>query len=100
MDKKAKNKFFKQIKIKPDEPILLVTAEEALENILEVCEQFGISFDRFPKNKKFFQKLFETYANNLLLYHPDDFHPERKTLLDFADELKLTDEEFKALDFS
>ncbi len=37
---KKQEEILKKIGIKPDEPVLLITAEEALENILEAIEEY------------------------------------------------------------
>lgn len=93
----------KQIKhIELDRPILLVTAEEAIANLLEAIELYCPNLDITCMNKKDIDTLLDSYADCIVQYHFEDYHQERGALLRNFEMLKkygMTDADYNSLDF-
>lgn len=88
--------------IEPEESVLLITAEEALENLLETIEEYcpNLKIDKITKED--ISTLLNSYADCVYNYHPESQHQERAVLLKNFDILKqygLTDDDYEALDF-
>lgn len=94
--------FLKKVDIKSDEPVLLITAEEALENLWEAIEEYCPGLKINKMTKKDLKDLLNTYANCILNYHPEDYHQERAALLQNSEMLTrygLTEDNYESLDF-
>jgi len=88
--------------IEPSEPALLITAEDALEYLLEAIEEYCPNLEVDKMSKKDLQALLNSYAECVILYHPEDSHQERAVLLKHFEMLKkygLGDEDFSSIDF-
>lgn len=88
--------------IKPEKSVLLITAEEALENLLETIDEYCPNLQIDKITKKDISTLFNCYADCVCNYHPENQHQERAVLLRHFDMLKqygMTDDDYKALDF-
>ena len=88
--------------IKPEESVLLITAEEALDDILETIEEYCPNLQIDKMTKKDISTLLNSYADCVYNYHPESQHQERAVLLKNFDMLKkygITDDDYEALDF-
>lgn len=91
-----------KVGINPDEPILLITAEEALENLLEAIEEYSPNLKINRLTKKDIEDLLDSYSECIINYHPENYHQERAALLDNIEMLRrygLTDEDYNSIDF-
>ena len=96
------NKLLKKLNINPKEPILLITAEEALSNLMEVIEEYcpSLKIDKISKDDLL--KLLNTYADCIINYHPEDDHQQRAALLENFEMLEqygLSEDDYDSLDF-
>lgn len=94
--------LLKKIGINPNGPILLITAEEALENLLEAIEEYCPHLKINKMEKKDIEILLDSYSDCIIDYHPEDHHQERAALLKNFEMLKsyrLTDEDYNSIDF-
>lgn len=94
--------LLKKADIKPKEPVLLITAEESLENILEAVEEYcpSLRINKITAND--LKPLLSSYSNCVINYHPENYHQERAALLENIEMLKrygLTDDDYNSLDF-
>jgi len=73
--------ILKEAGISPDKPILLVTAKEALQNLLETMEEYcpGLETDKMAKED--IKALLNSYGDCIIEYHPEQHHQERAVLL-------------------
>ena len=88
--------------IKPEESVLLISAEEALENILETIDEYCPNLEIDKMTKDDISTLLNSYADCVYYYHPESQHQERAVLLKNFDILKqygMTDDDYEALDF-
>ncbi len=88
--------------LKPEESVLLITAEEALENILETIDEYCPHLEMDKITKDDISTLLNSYADCVYNYHPENQHQERAVLLKNFEMLKqygLTENDYKALDF-
>lgn len=88
--------------IKPEESVLLITTEEALENILETIEEYCPNLKIGKMTKEDISTLLKSYAECVIDYHPESQHQERAVFLRHFEMLKqygLTDDDYKTLDF-
>ncbi|HHT9106368.1 MAG TPA: hypothetical protein ACFYD7_10900 [Candidatus Wujingus californicus] len=94
--------ILKETGIKPDEPILLITAEEALVSLLEAIEEHDLELKMNKMTKEDIKALLNSYGDCVVNYHPEDYHQERAALLQNFGMLKrygLTDDDYNSLDF-
>ena len=94
--------ILKKAGIKPDEPILLITAEEAMEKLFETIEEYCPNLKINEMSKKDLLALFNSYGDCIVDYHPENYHQERAALLANFDMLKqygLTSDDYNSLDF-
>lgn len=94
--------ILKKTGIKPDEPILLITAEESLENLLNAVEEYCPNLKVNKITKEDIMTLLKSYANCIINYHPEDDHQERGALLENSEMLEkygLTEDDYDAIDF-
>ena len=88
--------------IKPEKSVLLITAEEALENLLETIDDYCPHLETDRITKEDISTLLNSYADCVYNYHPESQHQERAVLLKNFDMLKqygLTEDDYEALDF-
>lgn len=88
--------------INPEESVLLITAEEALENLLETVNDYCPHLEMDKITKEDISTLLNSYADCVYNYHPENQHQERAVLLRHFDMLKrygMTDDDYEALDF-
>ena len=95
-------KLLKQKGINPNEPVLQISREEALVGIMEAIEEYcpSVKIEKMPK--KDLKGLIDSLGEDIVNYHPEDYHQERSALLGYIGTLKkcgLTDEEENILDF-
>jgi len=92
-----------KIGIEPDKPILLITAHEALDRLMDTAKEYcsnNIRFDKMTKEE--IQTLLSSYAECVFDYHPENSHQERAALVQNSHILKkygLTNEDYNSLDF-
>ncbi len=94
--------LLKRAGIKPDEPVLQITAEEAMENLLEAIEEFCPNLKINKMKKENIEALLDSYSDSIIDYHPENYHQERAALLDNIEMLKsygLTDDDYNSIDF-
>ncbi len=95
-------KILKKLNINPDEPVLLITAEEALENILEAVEEYCSELKIEEMKRKDLLALLKSYGEAVINYHPEKYHQERAALIENFENLKkygLTDKDYNFIDF-
>jgi len=95
-------KLLKQKGIDSKKLILEIDREEALESIMEAIEEYCPSVKIEKMSKKDLEGLIDSLGEDIVNYHPENYHQERSALLGFIKELKkcgLTDEEEDAIDF-
>lgn len=88
--------------MKPEDSVLLITAEEALENLLETIEEYcpNLKIDKITKED--ISTLLNSYADCVYNYHPEGYHQERGALLENFEMLKqygMTEDDYDSLDF-
>lgn len=94
--------LLKKAGIKPNEPILLISAETAIENLLEAIENYCPNLQLDKMTKKDIKDLLYAYADCIINYHPENYHQERAALLRNFEMLRkygLTDNDYNLLDF-
>ena len=95
--------LLKKAGMKNDEPILLITAEEALENFWEAIKEYcpGLKIDKM--SKKDLKTLLDSYSDCVINYHSENCHQERAALLQNFEMLTrygLTEDDYECLDFT
>lgn len=94
--------LLKKVGISPDEPVLLITAGEVLENLLEAIEEYCPDLKISEMKRKDIETLLDNYASCVIDYHPENNHQERAALLKSFEVLKrygLSDDDYNSLDF-
>lgn len=92
----------KRAGINPKEPVLLITAEEAMENLVEAIDEFCPNLKIDKMRKEDLMSLLNSYADCIIDYHPESSHQERGALLRNFEMLKkygLTNDDYNSLDF-
>lgn len=95
-------KILKKAGINPEEPVLLITAEEALENLLVAIEEYCPDLKVNKMTKKDLKTLLSSYGYSVTMYHPEDYHQERSALLENFKMLQkygLTEDDYDSIDF-
>ena len=88
--------------IKPEESVFLISAEEALENLLETIEEYCPNLEIDKMTKDDISTLLNSYADCVVNYHPESQHQERAVLLknfEMLQQYGLTENDYEALDF-
>lgn len=88
--------------IKPEDSVLLITAEEALDDILETIEEYCPDLQIGRMTTKDISTLLNSYAECVIDYHPESRHRERAVLLKNFEMLKqygMTEDDYDSLDF-
>ena len=94
--------LLKQKGIDPDKPVLQISREESLMSIMEVVKEYCPSVKIEEMVKEDLKVLIDSLGEDIINYHPENYHQERSTLLGCSDMFKkygLTDEEYELLDF-
>lgn len=94
--------LLKKANLNPDEPVLTITAEEALENLTEAIEEYCPNLEIDKMAKEDIKILLNSYADCVLNYHPESRHQERGALLENFEMLErygLTDDDYESIDF-
>ncbi len=95
--------ILKKTGVNPDKPVLLITAEEAIENLLETIEEYCPNLKLNKMAKEDIEALLDSYGECVIDYHPESYHQERGALLKNFETLEkygLTDKDYESLDFS
>lgn len=69
--------ILKRKKIDPSSPVIYLDKEEALENLIEVLEEYEVNFDLSKLSEKELEILFSNYADCMMTFHPENSHQER-----------------------
>ncbi len=88
--------------IDPNESVLMISREEALERLIEAIKEFCPNLKVESMSKNDLETLLDSVGNATINYHPENYHQERAVLLENSEMLQkygLTDAEIKALDF-
>lgn len=94
--------LLKKLNINPDEPVLLITAEEALENILDAVEEYCPELKIEEMKREEILTLLKSYGGAVINYRPEKYHQERSALIENFDTLKkygLPDKDYNSIDF-
>ncbi len=94
--------LLKRRDINLNEPVLLITAKEALENLAEAIKEYCPNLKIEEMTKEDLETLLNSYADSVINYHPENYHQERGALLSCFAMLKrygLTDEDYNSIDF-
>lgn len=94
--------LLKKAGIKCEYPVILITAEEAMENLIEAIEEYAPRLKTNKMSKEDIEALLDSYADCIIHYHPESYHQERAALLENFEILRyygLTDDDYKAIDF-
>lgn len=94
--------LLKRVSINPDETALLVTVEEAMENLLEAIKKYCSNLKINKMKREDIKTLLNSYSACIVNYHPEDYHQERAALLKNFEMLKrygLADKDYNSIDF-
>ena len=95
--------LLKRTGIDSEEPVLLITAEEAMENLLEAIEEFCPHLKINKMKKDDIESLLDSYSECIVDYHPENYHQERAALIknfDMLQQYGLTADDYNSIDFS
>ena len=95
-------KILQQKGIDSNKAVFLINREEALGSLMAAIEEYcpSVKVEKIVKNDLII--LIDSLGENIVNYHPEDYHQERSTLLGCSDMLRkygLTDKELENLDF-
>ena len=82
--------------------VLQISREESLASIMEAIKEYCPSVKIEKMTKENLEILVDSLGENIINYHPEDYHQERSALLGCSDMLRkygLTEEGWEALDF-
>lgn len=94
--------LLKKSNIDAKESVVLITAEEALEYLLETIEEYCPHLKIDKMTKKDIATLLNSYGSCIIDFHPEAYHQERATLLrnfEILQKYGMTDDDYDALDF-
>jgi len=94
--------LLKQKGIDSNKIVLRVDREEALESLMEALIEYCPSVKIEKMTKEDLEILIDSLGENIINYHPEDYHQERGALLSNIKILKkygLTEEEENMVDF-
>lgn len=86
----------------PEDEIFTITAREAMNALLEFIKEWELTITVEKINKKEWKTIFESYADVIIDYHPENHHQERAVFLKNKKLFKkygLTDEDITRLEF-
>lgn len=89
--------------ISVDTPVLFISAQDALDNIVKYLERENLKLDLGALTSKEILTLISSYGECVVNYHPESYHQERATLLHNFDVLKkcgLQADDYEIIDFS
>ena len=95
-------KLLKQKGIDPNKQVLRINRRETLEKFLEFIKEWELRIKVKKISKEDWEILFNSYADAIVDYHPDNDHQERAVFLKNEKILKkygLTSEDIQRLDF-
>lgn len=95
-------KILKSIGLKPDNAVLSITQNGAMNALLEFIEEWELRIKIEKVSKEDWEALFASYADAICDYHPENDHQERGAFLRNTEMLKkygLTDDDISRLDF-
>lgn len=96
-------KILKSKGINPNEAILVIDKEEALERLIEAITELCPNLKVESMSKIDLELLLDSLGNATINYHPENYHQERAALLENSEMLQkygLTDKEIEGLDFA
>jgi len=96
------NELLKQKGIDSNKPVLQISREDALMSIMEAVNKYCPSVKIEKMSKEELKSLIDSLGDSIINYHPEDYHQERSTLLNYSDVLQkygLIDKELEMLDF-
>jgi len=96
------NELLKQKGIDSNKPVLQISREDALMSIMEAVNKYCPSVKIEKMSKEELKSLIDDLGDSIINYHPEDYHQERSTLLNYSDVLQkygLIDKELEMLDF-
>lgn len=85
-----------------DKPVLQINRLESLVSITEAINEYCPSVKIEKMSKDDIEILVDSLGENIVNYHPENYHQERSTLLGCSSMLRkygLTDDEYEVLDF-
>lgn len=88
--------------IDPNKPVLMISRGDALESLVEAIKKYCPNVNLEEMSKEDLETLIDSLGENIIMYHPENYHQERGALLGNIDILRkygLTDEEERAIDF-
>lgn len=94
--------LLKRVGTDPGKPVLLITAEEAMEKLLEAIKKYCPKLKITKMTGEDIKALLDCYSYCIIEYHPDSNHQERGALLAKFEMLKrygLKDNDYRYLDF-
>ncbi len=94
--------LLKRVGIDPGSPVLLITARESLENLLEAIEEYCPHLQVDEMAREEIESLLNSYNRCVISYHPEGYHQERCALLRNFEMLRrygLTDDDYSSIDF-
>lgn len=95
-------KILKKVGIDESESIMPVSAEEALESLIECIEEYCPNLQIDKLSKKELAILLQNYSDCISNFHPEGMHQERGALSRSEKILRkhgLTNDDIKVLDF-
>jgi len=75
------SKILKKAGINFDEPVLLITAQEAMENLIEAIKEYCPHLNIDKMTTRDIKTFLDSYGDCIKYYHPEDYHQERAALL-------------------
>ncbi len=96
-------RILKSKQIDPEKPILSISAEEAISNLVEALGEYDLNIDFSKFSREDLDRILLDYADAVINYHTDDYHQERVTFIRNADivtKYGLTYEDLDMMDFT
>lgn len=94
--------LLKKVGLDPERPVVLITARESLENLLEAIKEYCPHLKIGEMTHEDIESLLSSYNRCVISYHPENYHQERATLLRSFEMLRrygLTDDDYSSIDF-
>ena len=94
--------LLKQKGIDSNKLVLQINREESLISIMEAINEFCPNVKIEKMSKEDLEILIDGLGENIINYHPENYHQEKSTLLSCSSILRkygLTDYEYETLDF-
>lgn len=94
--------ILKSVGLKPSDNMFSIDNKEAIERLLEFIKEWELPIQVQKISREDWETLFESYADAIITYHPENGHQERgaflrneKVLMKYG----LTAEDIQRLDF-